>query len=131
MLVWRRSLLPSGSFEEEHTGLEVSWRPEMDVFELPDQFLLSLSLPGVRTEDVDVTVVGHRLVVSGERTLAIPDGAVTHLIESNTGRFERRVRLPANADVARMAIEMSDGVLWVHVPKMEPRSVKISVPEGA
>lgn len=126
MLIWRRSLLASGTFEEEQTGLEVTWRPDMDVFELPDEYLLSLSLPGVAARDVDVTLNGSTMVVSGERKLPVPAGAVAHLIESSPGRFERRVRLPANADVGNLRMQMSDGQLRLRVPKAAPRSVRVS-----
>jgi HSP20 family protein len=117
MLIWRRSLLPSGSFEEEQSGLELTWRPEMDVFELRDEYLLNVCLPGVRPEDVEVTVSGLTLSVSGERRLAIPDGAIAHLIESSAGRFARPVRLPPKADIERISSELVDGQLKVHVPK--------------
>jgi HSP20 family protein len=117
MLIWRRSPLSSGSFEEEQTGLELTWRPEMDVFELRDEYLLSLSLPGVRAEDVEVTVTGGTLLISGERRLAVQDGAVAHLIESSAGRFKRPVRLPPNADIERISSELVDGQLKIHVPK--------------
>ncbi len=130
MLIWRRSFLASGAFEEEQTGLEVTWRPEMDVFELPDAYLFSLSLPGVAAGDVDVRLLGSRMVVSGERRLPVPAGAVAHQIESNAGGFERRVRLPANADVGRLRMEMSDGQLRLHVPKAAPRSVRVSKRTG-
>jgi HSP20 family protein len=117
MLIWRRPPLPSGSFEEEETGLTLTWRPDMDVFEVRDEYLLSLSLPGVRAEDVEVTVTGRTLLVSGERRLAVQDGAVAHLIESSAGRFKRPVRLPPNADTERISSELVDGQLNIHVPK--------------
>jgi HSP20 family molecular chaperone IbpA len=66
------------------------------------------------------------MLVSGERKLSIPAGAVAHLIESSPGRFERRVRLPANADVGNLRMEMSDGQLRMRVPKSAPRSVRVS-----
>ncbi len=118
MLIWRRSILPRGAFEEQSTGLELTWRPDLDVFELTDEYLLCLSLPGVRADDVDVTSMGRTLVVSGERSQAIPDGAVVHLIESSKGRFARQIRLPADADVDRIRVEIGDGELKVHVPKI-------------
>ncbi len=126
MLIWRRSLLASGAFEEEQTSLEVTWRPDLDVFELPDEYLLCLSLPGVAASDVDVTLHGATVVVSGERKLPVSAGAVAHLIESSAGRFERRVRLPADVDVGNLRMEMSDGQLRLRVPKAAPRSVRVS-----
>jgi HSP20 family protein len=132
MLIWRRSQLPRGSFEEEHAGLEVAWEPEMDVFELPDEFLLMLCLPGVRAEDLEMALVGRTLVVSGERKLRIPEVAVAHLIESNTGRFERRIRLPANVDAGSLRTEMVDGQLHVSLRKQSPaRTVRVSVQAGS
>ena len=129
-LIWRRSPLPTGSFEEEPSGLEVTWRPKMDICELPGEFLILLGLPGVHPEDVDVTVAGGTMVVSGERKMNIPEGAIIHLIESRGGRFERRIRLPANADVAGTGTEMIHGQLIIRVPKAEPQTVRLSVPRG-
>lgn len=130
MLIWRRSPLLSASFEEEQSGLEVDWRPDLDVFELPHEYLLSISLPGVRAEDVDVTVLDRTMTVSGERKAGIPDQAVAHLIESPRGRFVRRVRLPANSDISGIRMQMADGQLLVQVPKVPPRSVRVRVTRG-
>jgi HSP20 family protein len=121
LLILHRSPLPIGPFEEERTGLELTWRPDMDVFELPAEFLLRVALPGVRPDDVAATVAGKTLVISGERRLAFPEGAIAHLIELTGGRFERRVRLPDSADASGIRMEMADGQLLVRVPKAEPR----------
>lgn len=118
MLIWRRSILPHGPFEEQSTGLELTWRPDLDVFELTDEYLLCLSVPGVRADDVDVSAVGRTLLVSGQRSQSIPEGAVVHLIESSKGRFARQIRLPSDADVDRIHVEIGDGELKVHVPKI-------------
>jgi HSP20 family protein len=117
MLIWRRSVLQGGIFEEEQSGLELSWRPDLDVFESADGILLCLSLPGVRPEDVDVSASGRTLIISGERRHTAPHGAVARLIESSSGRFARPVRLPANASVGRIRTEMAEGLLRVYVPK--------------
>jgi HSP20 family protein len=127
MLIWGRAPLLRASFEVEQGDLHVGWRPDLDVFELPQEFVLSLSLPGVRPEDVDVTVQDRIVTVSGERSAGIPDQAVAHLIESARGRFARRVRMPANTDVAGMRVRMADGQLLVHVPKAPPRSMSVTV----
>jgi HSP20 family protein len=127
MLIWRMPPLPTGSFEEPDSGLELDWRPDMDVFELPQEFLLSLSLPGVRPKDVDVTVVGRTMSISGVRHATVPDGAVPHLIESPRGRFQRRVRLPAEARLSGIRTQMAAGQLLVRVPKVSPRSIKVAV----
>lgn len=127
MLVWGRSPLLSVFFEEERSGPEVDWRPDLDVFELPQEFVFSLSLPGVRSGAVDVTVLGESMTISGERMVGHPEHAVPHLIESPRGRFMRRVRLPANSETSGIRLEMADGQLLVHVPKAPPRSVRVPV----
>jgi HSP20 family protein len=130
VLIWRRPPLLTGSFEDERAGLEVDWRPDLDVFELPVEFLLFLSLPGVRPEDVDVTVVGQTMTVSGVRQPRIPENAVAHLIESTRGRFERRVRLPPNSDISRIRTEMADGQLLVRLPKAPPQTRRVTIRAG-
>jgi HSP20 family protein len=130
MLIWRRAPLLTGSFEDEQIGAEVDWRPDLDVFELPDEFRLCVSLPGVRPEDVEVTVVGRRMTVAGVRRSPFPDGAVAHLIESARGRFERRVRLSANSDISSIRTEMADGQLLVRIPKAPSRSLTVTVRTG-
>ena len=130
MLIWRRPPLLSGSFEEPETSLDVDWQPDMDVFELAGEFLFCLSLPGVRPRDVDVTVVGRTMVVSGVRRPVAQDGAVAHLIESPRGRFGRRIRPPAESRVGGIRTEMADGQLLVRLPKAAPRPMKITVRTG-
>jgi HSP20 family protein len=130
MLIWRRPLLLTGAFDDEQVGLDADWRPDMDVFELPQEYLLRLSLPGARPEDVEVTVVGRTMTVSGVRQPPVPDGAAVHLIESSWGRFGRRVRLPASSDISGIRTEMSDGQLVVRVPKAPPASLRVTIRAG-
>ncbi len=130
-LIWRRSILASGSFGHEETGLEVTWRPEMDVFELPGEYYLWLSLPGIGPEDVEVTLTGKTLTVSGHRTIPVPEGAIAHLIESRVGRFERKIRVPADADVQDVRTEVVHGRLLVKLRKALLRTVRVSIgPKG-
>ena len=127
MLIWGRSPLLSAYFEEERSGPEVDWRPDLDVFELPQEFVFSLSLPGVDSGDVDVALLGGTMTVSGERKAGVPEHAVAHLIESPRGRFMRRLRLPANSEVSGIRLQLADGQLLIHVPKAPPRSVRVPV----
>ena len=130
MLIWRRPPLLSGLFEDTDSDLGLDWRPDLDVFELADEFLLSVSLPGVHARDVEVTVVGRTMSVSGVRHGAAPEGAVPHLIESSRGRFGRRIRLPAEARLSGIRTQMAEGQLVVRVPKVSPRSMKVAIRTG-
>ncbi|CAL4994851.1 unnamed protein product [Urochloa decumbens] len=109
--------------------------------ETPDAHVISVDVPGVRREDVRVEVdeATRVLRVSGERRAeeeagkAAEDGEVRwHRAERAAGRFWRRFRMPAGADVGRVSARMEDGVLTVIVPKVaghrgrEPRLVTIA-----
>ena len=74
----------------------VGWEPPADVYETEHELWIEIALPGVATQDLEVTVEGGVLVVRGERGLpAVPGPAVIRRMELPHGRFERRIRLPA------------------------------------
>lgn len=127
MVIWWRPPVRAGSFEEDRTGPEPAWRPELDIYESSADYLLVFDLPGVRREDLDVTVSGRTLTVAGVRRLALPAGTVAHLVEGPRGAFERRVRLPATADPARLRTELRDGQLSVLIGKTVPARVAVRV----
>jgi HSP20 family protein len=122
VLIWHRLPLRSGLFDEEPHAVQVHWQPDLDIFELPDRFLLAFALPGVGAADVEVTVLGRTLVVSGERRLDIPRGALAHRIESSRGRFERSVRLPAGSDLSGIRTEIAEGQLLISIHRTDPES---------
>ncbi|CAM0149410.1 unnamed protein product [Urochloa decumbens] len=109
--------------------------------ETPEAHVIAVDVPGVRREDVRVEVdeATRVLRVSGERRAeeeagkAAEDGEVRwHRAERAAGRFWRRFRMPAGADVGRVSARMENGVLTVTVPKVaghrgrEPRVVTIA-----
>jgi HSP20 family protein len=131
MLIWRRRPLAASPFED-HTdvGPEVEWLPDLDIYQGPDDFILVVSLPGVRLEDMDLVVSDRTLTISGQRVLSLPAVVVPHLLESPRGRFQRRVRLPANAELTRLRVEVRHGQLFVTVPKAmtTESTIEIGVP---
>lgn len=132
MLMWKRQPLRAGLFADE-TSLrpDVDWVPDLDIYEGPTEFLLVLSVPGVRAEDLDVTVDGRTLVLAGRRTLELPAKVAAHLVETPRGRFERRIRFPANCAMDRISTSLRDGQLVIRVPKVSSGPVRVPVvPEG-
>ena len=74
----------------------VSWEPPIDVFESERDLLIVVALPGVDTQDIEISSQAGVLLVAGVRRLpAAVRGAEIVRLEIPQGRFERRIRLPA------------------------------------
>lgn len=105
------------------------WLPAMDVQETEDGIRLSLEVPGVRPEELKVTVENGLLTVSGEKRVEREptNGAIG--FERRYGRFERTVTVPQGVDSDKIAAHCEHGVLTIDLPKTadaKPRSIEIS-----
>jgi HSP20 family protein len=107
------------------------WAPALDAFEDKDKYVVSVEIPGMKKEDINVTVHDGVLTVSGERNSEkdIKDGTV-HRTERFYGKFSRSVSLPSAVKADKVAASYRDGVLTVEIPKAEeakPRQIDIKV----
>jgi HSP20 family protein len=72
------------------------WEPPVDIVETLDSFRITVVLPGVPAEAIEVTTIDNLLIVSAERPPPVdPDVAAIHCLEIPYGRFERQIALPA------------------------------------
>jgi len=112
-------------------GEQIEWAPVADISETEQEYLVRAELPGVRREDVKVTLEDGVLTIQGERRQEKEaKDEKMHRTERFYGSFYRRFTLPDNADAASISAETRDGVLNVHVPKLKvekPRAVEIKV----
>jgi HSP20 family protein len=103
----------------------------VDIRETPEAFMVTASVPGVKPEDVDITVLGDTLRIRGQqRDEAENQSASGRWIirERRLGTFERTVRLPTTIRSGDAEAEFKDGVLTVRLPKTEeakPRSIPV------
>ena len=72
-------------------------------------------------------VEDRAFVVTGTRHVPLPDGVRAHLIESARGTFERRIRLPGDADLTGLRTELTNGQLLVQIPKRRTGTIRIRV----
>jgi HSP20 family protein len=111
---------------------ERAWAPNMDVYETKDDMTLVCDLPGVRENEVTVSIMGDVLTVKGERKLLTePQDDNYHRLERWFGKFERRVVLPMPVQADGVKASYRDGVLEIRLPKAEevkPREIKIDLP---
>ncbi len=103
--------------------------PALDVEESDDAFTIHVELPGVASDDVDVSLEENVLTISGERRFyddREADGF--RRVERSFGRFHRAIRLPDRVDAAGVKAVQRDGVLTVTAPKSEeakPRRIAV------
>ena len=94
------------------------WNPEVDLYETEAAFVLEVDLPGIREEDVEVTVDKGDLVLRGTRTVSRTSTQGNfHYRERRSGNFTRRLRLPASVDHTQIRAEVKNGVLRITLPK--------------
>lgn len=112
-------------------GESLEWAPVADISETDAEYLVRAELPGVKREDVKVTLEAGMLTIQGERKHEKEEKSEKmHRTERFYGSFSRRFTLPENADAAAIRAESKDGVLNVHVPKLKvekSRPVEIKI----
>ena len=106
-----------------------AWTPSLDVYETQEKFVITMELPGVSPDDVDISVEDSTLVVRGERKFYREQDQDSFLrIERRFGEFTRSLTLPSTADAESIQASFDQGVLTVEVPKREeakPRKISI------
>jgi HSP20 family protein len=108
--------------------------PALNVWEEKDHFYAEAEVPGFKSEDLEISVVGHELTIKGNR----PDNSLHkdstfHRRERGLGTFTRLVRLPVEIDPALVQANLRDGVLLVTLPKSEaakPRKIDVQTPSA-
>jgi len=114
------------------TGADAGpWAPPVDICETDDALVIVAELPGVKQEDVQVTVLDGTLTLRGERKVE-PVGEAEAVLrrERATGPFVRHVLLPTSVDPTGVTATYRDGVLTIRVPKKEtakPRTIAVDV----
>jgi HSP20 family protein len=101
--------------------------PLADVEETDDAYLVEIELPGVKRSDIDVTLSGRQLTVTGERKEKERTGILRRRTRV-TGRFHYDVTLPAADPDAEVSADYDEGVLTVRIPKPEadrPRRIPV------
>jgi len=118
---WLTGGLSRGVLSEPAAGVF----PLMNITEGKDNYYVRAELPGFEAEDLDISVTGDTLSISGERKLPVEDEKVRyHRREREAGRFSRIVSLPAQMDTGKVEARCMDGVLTVILPKAEAAKPK-------
>ena len=107
---------PSGSY------------PSLNLWEEADALKIEAELPGLKAEDLDVTVLGSELTIQG-RIAPAPEGQTVHRCERPAGDFRRVVRLPVDVEGETIVANLNNGVLLITLPKAageKPQKIKVN-----
>jgi HSP20 family protein len=124
MLRWDpfREMAPTISTELQ------AYSPAFEVKETQDAFVFKADVPGLKEQDVEVSVTGNRLTIAGRREAEKEEKTDTfYTYERSYGTFTRSFTLPEQADVEHVKAELKSGELTVAIPKA-PTAVAKRVP---
>jgi HSP20 family protein len=91
----------------------------VDVYATTDEVLVEAILPGVKPEEVEITVEGNTLSIAGDTSLMIPTREGLLLQEIRRGRFVRTLTLPEGLEADKATATFEDGILTLRIPKAE------------
>lgn len=122
---WLTGSLSRGLFRETTAGVF----PLMNVTENKNSFYVRAELPGLKPDELDISVTGDTLSLSGERKIPTEDeNAQYHRREREAGKFNRIVSLPSQVDTGKVEASCEDGILTITLPKAEavkPKKITI------
>ena len=103
--------------------------PAVSIWVKEDGQVVNAEMPGVKAEDIDISVDGDTLTISGKRGLdELPEGVRIHRRERVAGEFSRSVQLPLAVDSEKVEASLKNGVLTLNLPRLEadkPKKITI------
>ncbi|APF17563.1 Hsp20/alpha crystallin family protein [Caldithrix abyssi] len=93
--------------------------PLMNVEELKDAYRITLEVPGMEKDDIDISIKDDVLTISGEKKEDFKEEGTLFRRERWFGKFTRSLTLPGDVDVDKIEAEYKNGVLTLHLPKSE------------
>ena len=105
------------------------WSPALDLYQNNDNVVVVLELPGMRKEDIGISLHDGTLSISGERKSSTsngqkPNGDKAERTERYVGSFRRSISLPVRVDANKVGATYRDGILTVTLPKAEEAKPK-------
>lgn len=122
---------PLATLEEATQPFMGGWMPSVDLFEDKDNFVLKAELPGMKKEEIEISLHEGVVSISGERKQEQKhEDAETYRSERFFGRFHRTISLPSPVNGEKVTANYKDGVLTVTLPKSEetkPKQIPINL----
>ena len=106
------------------------WTPALDVYQNNDNVIAMIELPGMKKEDIEISLHDGMLTIGGERKAETKEGDNAERSERYIGKFRRSITLPARIDANKVSASYKDGILTVNLPKAEeakPKQIQVNV----
>ena len=107
------------------------WTPALDLYQNNDNVVAIVELPGLRKEDIEISLHDGTLTIGGERkSRTESNGDTAARTERFTGKFRRTITLPTRVDGNKVNATYTDGILTVTLPKAEeakPKQIQVNV----
>lgn len=112
--------LVSNLFGDAGINSGSAWVPSVDLRETDEQYTLAADLPGLKKDEIEISLVDDVVTIKGERKQEQEQNASGwHVFERNYGTFQRSFRLPRGVDAEKVNAKFENGVLTVTLPKPE------------
>src|SRR5205809_1703797 len=105
------------------------WSPALDLYQNNDNVVAVIKLPGMRREDIEISLHDGTLTISGERKSQSSNGEKAERTERYIGKFRRSITLPTRVDANKVSASYRDGILTVTLPKgteAKPKQIPVS-----
>jgi HSP20 family protein len=111
--------------QPQGSATATAWAPALDISERKDAYLVTVELPGIEADDLEITMEDGLLTIQGERAFAHDSSEQQfHRVERRYGAFRRSITLPAQVQAEQIEASFDNGVLQIVVPKMEEAKPK-------
>ena len=121
----------SGNGEYESMLPASDWQPSVDISETDKALQVKVDLPGIKPEDVEISVTDDRLTIKGERkeeTETDDKETKVHRVERRYGSFYRNIALPPGTKADEVVAEADNGVITINLPKGNvPNAKRVTV----
>ena len=122
--------LPFWSNFGRQTQLFSGWTPALDLYQNNDNVIAVVELPGMRKEDIEISLHDGMLTIAGERKTETQGGEKAERSERYIGKFRRSITLPTRVNVDKVSATYKDGILTVTLLKAEeakPKQIQVNV----
>src|SRR5438477_8604714 len=105
------------------------WSPALDLYQNNDNLVAVIELPGMRKEEIEISLHDGTLTISGERKRESSNGEKAERSERYVGTFRRSIALPTRVDASKVTATYRDGIRTETLPKAEevkPKQIQVS-----